>query len=55
MTEVALTPSQTTGPYLEIGLIGGPISSSLVDESHPRAIRLSGKVSTALGIPFRTG
>jgi protocatechuate 3,4-dioxygenase alpha subunit len=42
MTEVALTPSQTTGPYLEIGLIGGPIASHLVDESDVRVIRLSG-------------
>ena len=33
MTDVALTPSQTTGPYLEIGLIGGPISRNLVDEA----------------------
>ena len=42
MTELALTPSQTTGPYLEIGLLGGPISNHLVDESDPRAIRISG-------------
>ena len=30
MTELALTPSQTSGPYLEIGLIGGPITNRLV-------------------------
>jgi protocatechuate 3,4-dioxygenase, alpha subunit len=55
MTEVALTPSQTTGPYLEIGLIGGPISSSLVDESDPRAIRLSGLLLDGAGDPVPDG
>lgn len=42
MTEVGLTPSQTVGPYLRIGLFGGPITSQLVDESDPRVIRISG-------------
>ena len=55
MTEVALTPSQTTGPYLEIGLIGGPISSNLVDESDPRAIRLSGMLLDGAGDPVPDG
>jgi protocatechuate 3,4-dioxygenase alpha subunit len=55
MTEVALTPSQTTGPYLEIGLIGGPISSRLVDESDPRAIRLSGMLLDGAGDPVPDG
>jgi protocatechuate 3,4-dioxygenase alpha subunit len=55
MTEVALTPSQTTGPYLEIGLIGGPISSNLVDESDPRAIILSGMLSDGAGDPVPDG
>jgi protocatechuate 3,4-dioxygenase alpha subunit len=55
MTEVALTPSQTTGPYLEIGLIGGPISSNLVDESDPRAISLSGMLSDGAGDPVPDG
>jgi protocatechuate 3,4-dioxygenase alpha subunit len=55
MTEVALTPSQTTGPYLEIGLIGGPISSRLVDESDPRAIRLTGVLLDGAGDPVPDG
>lgn len=55
MTEVALTPSQTTGPYLEIGLIGGPISSNLVDQSDPRAIILSGMLSDGAGDPVPDG
>jgi protocatechuate 3,4-dioxygenase alpha subunit len=55
MTELALTPSQTTGPYLEIGLIGGPISSNLVDESDPRAISLSGMLSDGAGRPVPDG
>ena len=28
MTDLALTPSQTTGPYLTIGLLGGTIANS---------------------------
>jgi protocatechuate 3,4-dioxygenase, alpha subunit len=55
MTEVALTPSQTAGPYLEIGLIDGPISSRLVDESDPRAIRLSGVLLDGAGDPVPDG
>ena len=55
MTDVALTPSQTTGPYLEIGLIGGPISSRLVDESDPRAIHLSGVLLDGAGDPVPDG
>ena len=55
MAEVALTPSQTTGPYLEIGLIGGPISSRLVDESDPRAISISGVLLDGAGDPVPDG
>ena len=55
MTEVALTPSQTTGPYLQIGLIGGPITSRLVDESDPRALRLSGVLLDGAGEPVADG
>ena len=55
MTELALTPSQTTGPYLEIGLLGGPISSRLVDDSDPRAIRLSGVLLDGAGDPVPDG
>ena len=55
MTEFALTPSQTTGPYLEIGLLGGPISNHLVDESDPRAIRISGVLLDGAGDPVPDG
>jgi protocatechuate 3,4-dioxygenase, alpha subunit len=55
MTEIGLTPSQTTGPYLEIGLLGGPISSRLVDESDPRAIRISGVLLDGAGDPVPDG
>jgi protocatechuate 3,4-dioxygenase alpha subunit len=55
MTDVALTPSQTTGPYLEIGLIGGPISSRLVEGSDPRAIHLSGTLLDGAGDPVPDG
>ena len=55
MTESALTPSQTAGPYLRIGLLGGPISSQLVDESDPRAIRVSGVLLDGAGEPVPDG
>jgi protocatechuate 3,4-dioxygenase, alpha subunit len=55
MTELALTPSQTTGPYLQIGLLGGPISNHLVDESDPRAIRISGVLLDGGGDPVPDG
>ena len=55
MTEVGLTPSQTVGPYLRIGLFGGPIASQLVDESDPRAIRLSGLLLDGAGQPVPDG
>jgi protocatechuate 3,4-dioxygenase alpha subunit len=42
LSGVALTPSQTAGPYLEIGLLHGPLTERLVDESDPRAVRVSG-------------
>jgi protocatechuate 3,4-dioxygenase, alpha subunit len=55
MTELVLTPSQTTGPYLTIGLIGGPISSRLVDESDPRAVRVSGMLLDGAGATVQDG
>jgi|RhiMethySRZTD1v2_1073278.scaffolds.fasta_scaffold447988_2 protocatechuate 3,4-dioxygenase, alpha subunit len=55
MTELGLTPSQTSGPYLEIGLIGGPITNRLVDESDPRAIRVSGVLLDGAGDPIPDG
>jgi protocatechuate 3,4-dioxygenase, alpha subunit len=49
MTDVALTPSQTAGPYLKIGLLDGPITNRLVEESDPRAIRISGVLLDGAG------
>ena len=55
MTELALTPSQTSGPYLEIGLMGGPITNRLVDESDRRALRISGVLVDGAGDPVPDG
>ena len=55
MTDVALTPSQTSGPYLEIGLLGGPLTNRLVEESDPRAIRISGVLLDGAGDPVPDG
>jgi protocatechuate 3,4-dioxygenase alpha subunit len=52
---VVLTPSQTAGPYLKIGLIDGPITNRLVDESDPRAIRISGVLFDGAGDPVTDG
>ena len=55
MTDLVLTPLQTSGPYLEIGLLGGPITNRLVDESDPRAIRISGVLLDGAGEPVPDG
>jgi len=55
MTELLLTPSQTSGPYLEIGLLGGPITNRLVDASDPRAIRIWGNLLDGVGDPVPDG
>ena len=57
MTEptAALTPSQTVGPYLSIGLLGGSIGSSLVPEDDWRAIRVRGRLLDGNGDPVPDG
>jgi len=55
MTELALTPSQTAGPYLTIGLIDGPIGNRLVEGSDPRAIRITGVLLDGAGDPVTDG
>ena len=55
MTEIALTPSQTAGPFLEIGLLDGLISNRLVHESDPRAIRIAGVLLDGAGDPVPDG
>jgi protocatechuate 3,4-dioxygenase, alpha subunit len=55
MTELVLTPAQTAGPFLTIGLVDGPITNRLVDESDPRAIRISGLLLDGAGDPVIDG
>ncbi len=50
MTEPpVLTASQTVGPYLSIGLLGGPVGAELVDPGDPRAIRIRGRLVDGVG------
>jgi protocatechuate 3,4-dioxygenase alpha subunit len=55
MTDVELTPSQTVGPYLKIGLIDGPIGPQLVAPDDPRAIRIRGRLLDGAGDPVPDG
>jgi protocatechuate 3,4-dioxygenase alpha subunit len=55
MSELGLTPSQTSGPFLSIGLLGGPISNHLVETSDPEAIRISGVLRDGAGDPVLDG
>ena len=49
------TPSQTSGPYLAIGLLDGFVGSSLVPENDPRAIRIRGRLLDGNGDPVPDG
>ncbi len=56
MTEtVGLTPSQTVGPYLEIGLLRDVMAPQLVDRGDPRAIRIRGRLLDGAGEPVPDG
>jgi protocatechuate 3,4-dioxygenase, alpha subunit len=57
MTEApGLTPSQTAGPFLTIGLTGSsPVGSSLVADDDPRAIRITGLLLDGNGSPVPDG
>ena len=57
MTEtLGLTPSQTVGPYLTLGLVdGSPISSSIVPADDPRAIVVRGRLVDGHGDPVPDG
>jgi protocatechuate 3,4-dioxygenase alpha subunit len=51
-----LTPSQTVGPYLTLGLIdGSPVTSSIVPPDDPRAIVLRGRLLDGDGDPVPDG
>jgi len=50
MTELpGLTPSQTAGPYLSIGLLRDLVPGVLVDAADPRAIRIHGRLLDGAG------
>jgi len=56
MTEtLGLTPSQTVGPYLRIGLLRDLIGPNVVDPSDPRAIRIRGQLLDGAGDPVPDG
>ena len=57
MTEtLGLTPSQTVGPYLTLGLLdGSPISSSIVSRDDPRAIVVRGRLLDGNSDPVPDG
>ena len=44
-----LTPSQTVGPYLSIGLLREPVPTQLVPADDPRAIRIRGRLLDGAG------
>jgi protocatechuate 3,4-dioxygenase alpha subunit len=54
-TDLGLSPSQTVGPYLSIGLLNDLITPSLVEPDDPRAIRLNGTLFDGRGIPVPDG
>ena len=49
MTELGITPSQTAGPYLRIGLFRTLVTPDVVDPGHPRAIRIAGRLLDGAG------
>ena len=44
-----LTPSQTTGPYLSIGLLRDLVPTTLVDPGSPDAVRIRGRLLDGAG------
>ena len=52
---LGLTPSQTVGPYLHIGLLRELIVPQLVDPADPRAIRIRGQLLDGAGDPVPDG
>jgi protocatechuate 3,4-dioxygenase, alpha subunit len=48
-------PSQTSGPFLSIGLLDGYLDASLVPEDDPRAIRIRGRLLDGNGDPVPDG
>ena len=54
-TDSGLSPSQTVGPYLSIGLLGDLITPDLIDASDPRAVRVTGTLLDGAGAPVADG
>ena len=52
---LGLTPSQTVGPYLRIGLLHDFITQNLVDPADPRAIRIRGRLVDGGGDGVKDG
>jgi len=57
MTDASLlpAPSQTSGPFLSIGLLREHLGSSLVPDDDPRAIRIRGRLLDGNGDPVPDG
>ena len=55
MSDAPLTPSQTVGPYLSIGLFDDSIGPALVAENDPRTIRIHGRLFDGNGDPVPDG
>jgi protocatechuate 3,4-dioxygenase alpha subunit len=57
MTDSALVPapSQTSGPFLSIGLLRDHVGPSVVSEDDPRAIRIRGRLLDGNGDPVPDG
>jgi protocatechuate 3,4-dioxygenase alpha subunit len=56
MTErPALTPSQTVGPYLSIGLLRELVTPEVVPRDDPRAIAIRGRLLDGEGMPVADG
>lgn len=56
MTEApGLTPSQTAGPYLSIGLLRELVPTALVAPDDPRAVRIHGRLLDGAGEPVTDG
>ncbi len=54
-SQPGLTPSQTVGPYLKIGLIHDRIGRQLVDPADPRAIVIRGRLLDGHDEPVTDG
>lgn len=52
---LGLSPSQTVGPYLSLGLLGGPIGPELVARDAPGAVVVRGRLLDGAGEPVPDG